>query len=614
MNKLTAIKIKYSDGTYSDEIPVAALAENVEWDNSHSLVDILGNVAFDTKGAIQDQIIQLFNSKVDSTDLNNYVNSTMKTEVTNWLSSYISPATGTISYDASLSIEGAAADAKAAGDAIRGQVGDLKEDLSTLEEKLVLKESINLSHTDSDWTSGAYVDNGSGAITANDSLSYSAKIPVNVGDVIRLYSKYGGTFGIREIRSIAAYDANNTFVRTPDAQGWRVNSYTVPEGIAFIILSVPTATQYMVVANIMVTEYEPWFLPYYVATYDFIKDSFISGELATSNLKNRYACALPKTKFRQTVGIPCTWYKSCMVSPKFVTPYVNAGYSRTMDGVDTFSFNTETANTTVNGYLWCVYDPLMNLLYDFDNNTGYGGPTVVKALNLSDCSLLAIGDSTIDQDHLTGKLLSYFAENNHTITLLGTLGSKDPLNKNEGRAGWTTADYMTNSTKNGYTNPFWNPTAEAFDFSYYMTQQQYSGVDFVVIQLGINDLYPSTPRYYKEEPNYSNIWTNMRVMIDSILAYNSGIKIIINLPTPPNSDPTKHYIPGFLYENFVARYNELALNESLKLSDSKVRVSYCHLILDPANDILDNVHPKVAGYEKMALEVVNQINCWQNGV
>lgn len=115
MNKLTAIKIKYSDGTYSDEIPVAALAENVEWDNSHSLVDILGNVAFDTKGTIQDQITQISNSKVDSTDLNNYVNSTMKTEVTNWLSSYISPAMGTISYDASLSIEGAAADAKAAG-------------------------------------------------------------------------------------------------------------------------------------------------------------------------------------------------------------------------------------------------------------------------------------------------------------------------------------------------------------------------------------------------------------------------------------------------------------------------------------------------------------------
>lgn len=61
MDKLTAIKIKYNDGTYSDQIPVSVLAGNVEWDSTHTLVDILGNVAIDAKGNIQDQIDQLFN-------------------------------------------------------------------------------------------------------------------------------------------------------------------------------------------------------------------------------------------------------------------------------------------------------------------------------------------------------------------------------------------------------------------------------------------------------------------------------------------------------------------------------------------------------------------------
>ena len=42
MDKLTAIKIKYDDGTYSDEIPVSVLAENVDWNSTLSLVDILG--------------------------------------------------------------------------------------------------------------------------------------------------------------------------------------------------------------------------------------------------------------------------------------------------------------------------------------------------------------------------------------------------------------------------------------------------------------------------------------------------------------------------------------------------------------------------------------------
>ena len=68
MNKLTAIKIKYNDGTYSDEIPVSVLAKNVKWDNTHTLVDVLGNVDVSAKGTIQAQIDKLFNEKVDSSD------------------------------------------------------------------------------------------------------------------------------------------------------------------------------------------------------------------------------------------------------------------------------------------------------------------------------------------------------------------------------------------------------------------------------------------------------------------------------------------------------------------------------------------------------------------
>jgi len=59
MDKLTAIKIKYDDGTYSDEIPISVLSENVEWDNTHTLVDVLGSIDVDAKGTIQDQIDKL---------------------------------------------------------------------------------------------------------------------------------------------------------------------------------------------------------------------------------------------------------------------------------------------------------------------------------------------------------------------------------------------------------------------------------------------------------------------------------------------------------------------------------------------------------------------------
>lgn len=571
--------------------------------------------------------------KID--DLNEHVDSTIQTTVaakTASLQNEINVLDGRVDQIEALPDGSTTADAElvdirvgadgttypTAGDAVRDQITDLKEDfqnnINTVTNKMILHESKNLVHADSDWTSGYYIDNGNGNVVASASLSYSAKMPVNEGDVITLYSLYGGTFGIRQIRSVAAYNASQNFVSTIDSLGWKVNSYTVPNGVAYVVLSVPTASNYMVVANTTVSSYEPWFAPYYIATYGFVKDAVESGEITTQNLKNGYAYALPKTKFRQTVGIPCTWYRSSMATPPSIYTYVNAGYTRTVNTDTAFSFGTDAADSTNNGFVWYEYDTLMHLLYKFDNNTGYGAPTVVKALNLSNCSLLAIGDSTVDHDTMTAKLLSYFTEHGHTITLLGTLGSAtDPLNKNEGRAGWTTADYLANTIKNGYTNPFWNPSTETFDFSYYMTQQSYAGVDFVVIQLGINDLYPTNPRSI-QEPNYSTIWANIKTMVDSIQAYNSNIKIIINLPTTPNSDPTAHLTSEVIYQNYVIKYNNYALDQILALNENKIRASYCHLILNPATEIRDNVHPTVVGYEKMALEIINQINCWQNGV
>ena len=66
MDKLVAIKIKYDDETYSDEIPISALAENVEWDNTHTLVDVLGSVDVDVTGTIQGQINDLKSLMVSS--------------------------------------------------------------------------------------------------------------------------------------------------------------------------------------------------------------------------------------------------------------------------------------------------------------------------------------------------------------------------------------------------------------------------------------------------------------------------------------------------------------------------------------------------------------------
>lgn len=68
MDKLYAIKIRQSDGTYGDEIPINVLAQNVNWDSSHTLVDILGVV--DTSNSIQNQITSLLNTKATQASVN----------------------------------------------------------------------------------------------------------------------------------------------------------------------------------------------------------------------------------------------------------------------------------------------------------------------------------------------------------------------------------------------------------------------------------------------------------------------------------------------------------------------------------------------------------------
>lgn len=123
MDKLTAIKIKYDDGTYSDEIPVSVLSENVEWDSTHTLVDILGSIDVDVTGTIQDQIRQLFNEKVNSSEV-----AILEKRIDNLIKLEPGSTTG----DAELADIRVGADGTVydnAGDAVRQQVGTLKSDL-----------------------------------------------------------------------------------------------------------------------------------------------------------------------------------------------------------------------------------------------------------------------------------------------------------------------------------------------------------------------------------------------------------------------------------------------------------------------------------------------------
>lgn len=58
-DKLVAVRIKQQDNTYSNEIPIGAKAENVAYDNTKNLLQVLGTIDM-YKGDVQTQLNALF--------------------------------------------------------------------------------------------------------------------------------------------------------------------------------------------------------------------------------------------------------------------------------------------------------------------------------------------------------------------------------------------------------------------------------------------------------------------------------------------------------------------------------------------------------------------------
>jgi hypothetical protein len=140
--------------------------------------------------------------------------------------------------------------------------------------------------------------------------------------------------------------------------------------------------------------------------------------------------------------------------------------------------------------------------------------------------VLFIGDSKTDANEYTQYLLNMFESDEMSVELLGTRGDT-AQNRHEGRSGWSAEFYVENNASRGVKDengkfpdsPFFNPETKKFDFSYYMTQNGYTGVDYVFINLGTNDTVDNFIGYYHD-------------MIDGIRAYNKNIVIGLWIPAP----------------------------------------------------------------------------------
>jgi len=173
--------------------------------------------------------------------------------------------------DATLSVSGKSADAKAAGDSI-----------GEITKKMVAVKSANKWNPNA-LTSGYMTANGTEG--ANASYAHpSDPIPVSPGDVVRSYEvSSNNNFVAAGMRWLCALNSSKQAV-TASGSNSNITSYTVPEGIAYVVptMNITTSKQ-MVTVNLEATEYVDY-KQYYVAGPEFHDNISIDSETDFDNV------------------------------------------------------------------------------------------------------------------------------------------------------------------------------------------------------------------------------------------------------------------------------------------------------------------------------------------
>lgn len=150
-------------------------------------------------------------------------------------------------------------------------------------------------------------------------------------------------------------------------------------------------------------------------------------------------------------------------------------------------------------------------------------------------TVMVLGDSTTNNGIAVTKLNDNFTNDVMNITLVGTRGTAPNLH--EGRSGWTFNSYFNppnaGDIASGVENPWYNPTTQTFDASYYFTNTGITKPNWLFINLGINDVFG-----YETDSALETGITNCESLCDSMIASiksaSPSTKIGLCLTIPPN--------------------------------------------------------------------------------
>ena len=210
-------------------------------------------------------------------------------------------------------------------------ITDLKADLNEyLLDKYETVEPTNWLNENA-LTDGELLANGT--VTASTTRVYTDFVPVKQGDKVQIYRC--DNFNPIYRRHICLFNSDKEVVSGgSDSAG--SSAFTIPTGVAFVRVTFDKANLpyylMLILDGQRPTAYKAYFDPYNKLTEDFLTEesenavqAVINKTLKTTDLQNKYGCALAKKDLRQSVGLPETWYFDSAITPKTENIYVSAG-------------------------------------------------------------------------------------------------------------------------------------------------------------------------------------------------------------------------------------------------------------------------------------------------
>lgn len=207
-------------------------------------------------------------------------------------------------------------------------------------------------------------------------------------------------------------------------------------------------------------------------------------------------------------------------------------------------------------------------------------------------SVIVLGDSTTNNGTVIEKLNANFASDVMNLSTLGTRGTAPHLH--EGRSGWRLETYFTKAYidytdgRGHVENPFYNPTSQTFDASYYFAHSGVSVPDFFVVNMGINDVFS-----YANDAALTTAIEQFVGYVDSIITslrtVSQTLKICICCTIPPNHSQDafgKAYSCGQT-RNRYKRNNTMLVNRIIEEYDGRESEG---VYLIPIHTNLDTVY------------------------